>query len=711
MNRLFTGQPWNNWLALLALTCLMACTGRQAAVRYVAYIGFDLHDEQESAKRNFAEHLHAAMLKEYLNRLNQSHYGVHLDTLLFDCPFVENKSSIEAIYQKIAANPDILLVVDNTWGKHIQHAQPIIRERNIPVIALNADQNNLDYNGNAVFLSPNDPQPIYMVRFIKEALKARSVGFITERDYRPHTIFTSLLDKDSIHYQVLASLSQETYQNNNQVPKADSLALVQQLGALLRQSPDSVILLNTHAGYGNVVLRYLKQADVPPKVFIGFLQSTNLDPAEIEEVTKKGHTLITLETVNETFPIELYRNQQTFRKRFPARYFTHKNTDLYLWRCYDAANILEAALRKKVRDRASLSQFFQGLRGRKIAERNQLYQFDSTLILSKTPTFNQVNNGKWRSCPVQINSQGKAIPNLRVGLDIIDINEIDVRNNSFSCNLLYWVIADSNYVDKENYIGFENMSTNEAERDEVATQHEDNFIIKIYRVSGKFYSNYETFDFPFDHHQIRIPISALSTSDEMKISFDFSRLLGKVKKDSFKFIDWATNDYFVTIDNQLTSRLGSLDQISPDSNDAARYLEKYKILNVRLEVSRRPWGAITLIILPFMMFSILPIFMLFFHKASFDEIGELIITSFLAAVAYSINLTQLSPTTDSMNRAYLFLLLTLGVNFLCFLYVTYSDRPLPAIRERVMEIVRIYVPYVILMLYIILAYFIFNLNL
>lgn len=89
----------------------------------------------------------------------------------------------------------------------------------------------------------------------------------------------------------------------------------------------------------------------------------------------------------------------------------------------------------------------------------------------------------------------------------------------------------------------------------------------------------------------------------------------------------------------------------------------------------------------------------------------MIITSFLAAVAYSINLTQLSPTTDSMNRAYLFLLLTLGVNFLCFLYVTYSDRPFPALKERVMQTVRIYVPYVVLMMYIILSYFIFNLSL
>ena len=707
MHRHISAAKWIGFLFLSLFILNLRCANRQRPVKYIAYVGFELNDEEASAKRNYVDQLYPAMLHQYLKQLNRNDYEIRLDTLLFDCPFLDEPDRIKAIYQQIQANPDILLVIDNTWGKHIKHAQPLILEHDIPVIALSADQNKLDFGRNTVFLNPNDPQPMYMVQFIKKALKVNSVGFITETDYKPHYIFTDLLDSLDISYDILASLKQADYTNNNEVSAADSLKLIRNLEKNLRTSPDSVILLNTHAGYGNIALRHLLHMDIPDKVFIGFLQSLTLSPEEMEAITKKGHTIIQLESENETFPIELYRNQQQFHKKIPPKLFSHKNVDQYIWRCYDAANILEVALRNKVKDRAGASVFFKSLAGRKEAVHNQLYQFDSSLIQSKAPTFNQMHNGKWRSCPEQINSKGDIIPNLRVGLDIIDINEIDVRNNSFSCNMLYWVIADAKHIEQENYIGFENMSTNEAERDVVATKYEENFVIRIYRVSGKFYSNYETFDFPFDRHQIVIPISALSTSDEMKISFDFSRLLGKVKKDSFKFIDWATDDYFVTIDNQLTSRLGSLDKIAIDSSDSAQYLEKYKLLNVRLEVSRRPWGAITLIILPFMMFSILPIFMLFFHKNSFEEVGELIITSFLAAVAYSINLTQLSPTTDSMNRAYLFLLLTLGVNFMCFLYVTYSDRKFSPKRELRMQTVRIYVPYIILMMYIILTYYIF----
>jgi hypothetical protein len=156
-----------------------------------------------------------------------------------------------------------------------------------------------------------------------------------------------------------------------------------------------------------------------------------------------------------------------------------------------------------------------------------------------------------------------------------------------------------------------------------------------------------------------------------------------------------------------------------DPNDKAKYLENYKSLNVHLGVSRQPWGAIILIIMPFMMFSALPIFMLFFHKASFEEVGELIITSFLATVAYSINLVQISPATDSMNLAYIFLMLTLGINFFCFIYVTIIDRQkvtavpdenldetMPVKRRH--SIYRVWMPILLLLVFLLLLYRVFG---
>ena len=170
--------------------------------------------------------------------------------------------------------------------------------------------------------------------------------------------------------------------------------------------------------------------------------------------------------------------------------------------------------------------------------------------------------------------------------------------------------------------------------------------------------------------------------------------------------------------NQLSNSLGSPDKVTFDPANKARYLENYKSLNVHLGVSRQPWGAIILIIMPFLMFSALPIFMLFFHKASFEEVGELIITSFLATVAYSINLVQISPATDSMNLAYIFLMLTLGINFFCFIYVTIIDRQKkPAFAaatqegappQRRFSLLKVWMPVLLVLVFLMLLYMVFG---
>lgn len=111
-----------------------------------------------------------------LAQLNAKNYGVEYQLKSYQCDFKED--TIQSLYSAIAADTNVALVIDNTWGRHIRHAAEIIKGR-LPVIATNADQNQLDFGYNAVFLEPNDPQPFYLVKFIKEVLKAKRIGFIT----------------------------------------------------------------------------------------------------------------------------------------------------------------------------------------------------------------------------------------------------------------------------------------------------------------------------------------------------------------------------------------------------------------------------------------------------------------------------------------------------------------------------------------------------
>lgn len=716
-------------LALSAALCIafLACkkTPFSRPVKYVAYVGFNYLNAAKDSANNYLDSLYIVALETYLTRINEHSepypYAMEYRLKTFQCDY--NPDTIPIIYNSIAADTNIALVIDNTWGRYIRRAAPIICDR-IPVMSMSADQNRLNFDKNALFLQPNDPQPNYFVQFIDKVLKKKRVGFVTECDYLLHNLFLESLKKNKFEYDSVC-LWQRSYIRNREVPRDSVVVMERSLLQMLEKPEPEIILLNTHAGYGDSIMRFLERTDLPHKTFVGI--STELKDQEIEKISReRGHTFIRYAASEDALPEEVYRDKNEIAKRFPKPFVNRepkkeRQAESNLRRCYDAMNIFEIALREGCTNRASLLQYFKGLENRKVSNQNELYEFDSLLIQRKDPSFDQVHGGKTRSCPTQINTNGEPIANLRVGIDVIDINDIDVRKNTFDCNLLYWVIADSQYIKKEGYIDFSNISSEEANRYLIAEERDSNYVVRIYRISGKFLGNFKSFKFPFDHHELKIPIAALSSSNKIRISFDHSRLQINDKIKDFQFNDWDTDEYFVTLDNQLTNALGSLDKVTYDPDDKAKYLENYKSLNVHLGVSRQPWGAIILIIMPFLMFSALPIFMLFFHKASFEEVGELIITSFLATVAYSINLVQISPATDSMNLAYIFLMMTLAINFFCFIYVTYIDRQKQSPKAEAAEdgseetspkrrhsLLRVWMPILLLLVFLMLLYFVFG---
>lgn len=700
-------------LSILAACGLWRCQQQSQTTYAIAYVGFHVSDLKKSEKRDYSDQLHLAAIQYYIDELNKKYRETRYVLKTFECNFDEDQ--IPQIYKTIADDETIALVIDNTWGKHIVKARDIIIANNLPVLAISADRNRMDF-GPTVFLDPNDPQPLFLLHFIHDIMGQKSVGFITESDYLLHQQFEQLRCEPNcfLNFEVLADMSQSV-NKAGKISQEDSLALIQKLEATVPALRDSVILLNAHSALGNVALRYFQHHKVSPKVLIGLPGVTNLDRRILDSITNNGHTIITLESGSDMLPLELFSAEQVLRSKNDSTIFKSKTHKNQLRRCYDAMNIFESALRGRNFGRRELAGYLKSLRYQKLLCGNELYEFNSDLILLREPNFTELHKGQQRTCSQQINIYGKPIPNLQVGVDILDIGEIDIKKNAFSCNMLYWVIADSTQIKYESYIDFDNITANQAKKERIAQREDGRFIVRIYRVSGVFSSEFEAFDFPFDKHEIKVPISALSSSSELRINFDYSRLLGSGTS-KFKFSDWNTDRYFVTLDNKITNKLGSLDKV--DTTRRSFYLEKYKSLNVRLEISRRPWGALILIIFPFVMFSLLPLFMLFFHRITFDDIGELIITSFLAAVAYSINLVQLSPTTDSLNRAYLFLLLALIINFVCFTYVAYKDRHNRKSDEVLSDeenpkrkrfLGRVSAPYWLLILFLMMCYLIFKL--
>lgn len=708
-------------LIAIAFAVYFACGKKvfdRRPVKYVAFVGFNHQDTARARLNNFADSLHILALEKYLRRINAEkkpkRYDCEYRLLPFQCNFEED--SIAPIYNRILADTNIALVVDNTWGRHIRHARDIIRDQ-LPVISLTADQNDTLFGRNAIFLEPNDPQPFFLANFIQKVLKAPSVGFITEDDYLLHKQFERFAKQYDLRCNTLLTFKQDSLVSNL-VPAKDTARVISAIRQALASTDERYVLLNLHSAYGNLVMRALQAAskeEIKAKTILGISGMTSLKDSELQRLTKeKGHVIIRYETTEELLQEDVYHLKEEIEARFPNRFFQTRTSQNALRRCYDAMNIFEAALQAGHSHRAALVGYFSNLKNRKVTIFNELYEFDSTLILRKEPTFSRTGDGRTQAFPKQVNIFGDSVPNLHVGIDIVDINDIDIRKNIFNCNLLYWVIVDSNFIQKEGYIDFSTINDPES-RYLIAEEVDTNGnMLRLYRISGSFLGNFISFDFPFDRHEIKIPIEALSSSNNIKISFDYSRLQTKDKIADFQMNDWNTDQYFVTLDNNISHALGSPYRIMVEGEDSTQHLEKYKTLNVHLRVSRRLWGAIILVVLPFIMFSALPIFMLFFHKASFEEVGELIITSFLATVAYSINLVQISPATDSMNLAYIFLMLTLGINFFCFIYVTYIDRSRNGTssnggRRTIFRLPgKVWLPYLLLILLLMLFYLIFQ---
>lgn len=695
---------------LFGLLHFHACSsGLGRPTKYIVYVGFNVYTQPEKPNPNNTDTLNVALLYEYATRLNESgKYPVYFDTLVYECNF--DAARIRGIYEKIAANPDVALVIDNTWGKHILNAEQLIREHNIPVIALSADQNSLDFGNNALFLSPSDPQPFYLIRYIREVLHTRSVGLISETDYLLHGRYDTLLRQNDVQAKLLVALSQKVYTGSNIVPAADSLRLVRQLDQLIPNLTDSVLLFNVHSGYGNVLLHYFQKNPLKNKTIVGLQQAARLPLQAREELTRRGCKFITFDVDEESVPMEVYRDWKTFKEKYPGL-FRRSNARTLLWRMHDAINIAEAVWAKNMHaDRAVTASYFQSFRNRKLLHNQELYAFDSLQMLKKSPLFNQMHRGGLLvTSPTQINPNGDSMPNIRVGIDILDINDIDLRNNSFNCNLRYWVIAHRKNIDKETYINFSTLiKADEAQIERISERIEGENVVRMYQVSGRFFNRYETSSFPLDWQEVVLPVSTLASSDELKTSFDDRRLGENEKLKAFSFNDWEPRQFYVTVDNQISKRLGTIEQL--DDRDSTSSLEKYKNFNVHLVVKRQWWGALTLIILPFLMFSLLPIFLLFSVNLTFSNVGETIMSTFIAAVAYSINLVQISPTTDSLNRAYLLLLLTLAVNSICLLFVAFVDKRANSSKRQREEIDRLrrVFPFVMMGVFLVAFYFIFR---
>lgn len=629
--------------------------------KYVAYIGrYTDHAKGSPEKQelNPFDLMHEVSLRTYLENIDLPYHQLQLKT--FNCERSGAKS--DSIYQLISKDSSIVMVIDNTWGEHIKVCANTIRENEIPVIAINADQNELNFGKNVVFTGSHDNTPYDITAFIDKVMHVKEVNFISEVDYPLHHIYLKALSNAGIKVNQQFLLHSKTFSGQ------DSLAFYKKLDSFYRANPeeeDRLLLLNVHVGIGNGLLDYIDQRFEHLKT-IGHAYVVN--PTHIRHFGNENHNdLIICSNPTDALTKTLHNNIYTLKERYPD-YFKNPNHPMFVERCFDAIEMIKNKFEWK-NDTSSLRKqdfidYFRYLPNKTIVEEDELYEYDSTLTIMPELYFTEYSGGHFHSYPLQLNTDREVIPNLFFGMEIADIYDIDMNSNSFTSDFYYWVKLDTGNIVAEQYIIFQNMKQNESSKELIFEKINGSQIYKLYKVSGVFYVNYDLSEYPFDHQEIFIRAEILNPANKIKVSFDQKSFLSDSKKiEQFKITEWNKNRFYVTVDNEISLGMHG----DPDIDDEK--LSEFKNIYFRLDVKRKSTTPLLEIIVPLLMIGMISISLMFMRDISFENLGEVSIGVFMSIVAFSISYSASTPTSDYLTRADFLFWLTFIVVLFNFMVV------------------------------------------
>ncbi len=634
-------------------------------VKYIAYIGryTDINDSlpQEQQTPNKFDLLHEISLKKYVEEIDLPHTQFELKT--FDCR--KSGKLSDSIYQVIAKDSNIVAVIDNTWGAHIRECAHTIKSRNIPVIAINADRNNLDFGTNVIFTGNNDHVPLDEISFLKKALKRTSVNFITEIDYPIHETFMQEFQRNGI-----AVVNQIEVQGKN-FAATDSIRFFKALDSVYTklENQKTVTVINVHAKIGNMLINHLDRHYGQLKL-LGHSYVVDID--KLKNFGEHNHNdLILISHPTDAISKQLTLDVEGLQKENPE-YFEFTNNSMFVKRCLDAALIIKNKF-KFEKDTNTLNKqdfirYFHSLRGQSIKEEEDLYEFDSLLTMLPELYFVEYNSGKLSSYPLQLSMEREVIPNLFFGMEIVDIYNIDINSNSFTSDFYYWVKLDTTQREAEKFIIFQNMKQSESSKELIIEKRKGSMLYKLYKVSGVFYVNFELKEYPFDRQEIFIRAEILNPSNQIKVSFDektFTIDPNTIEK--LKITEWEKEKFYVTVENTVAKGLHG----DPDISEAR--LSKFKNIYYRLVVSRNAVSPLLEIVLPLFLIGIVAISLLMIKDVSFENLGEVSIGVFITIVAFSISYATATPNTEDLTRADMLFWTTFAVVLIVFLIVIVTN--------------------------------------
>lgn len=647
----------------LAFTFFFIGGNSTRPTKYIALIAKISNQQNSEEKKSTTALAIEKALKFYLKQINESQeYPYKLELKVFDnC---NDGGRNRWVYKNIIAKEDkYLLAIDFSWGKHLKKAYDVIRDSKVPVITINPDHNNLDFGGHALFVNNDDDVPLDLSSFVKNALHIDSLNFISEIDYPLHEVFKNCFDSLGIHLKTTIGFLGESVHNNlNYQPVFNQ---IDSLVASHKSKEKLTILFNTHNANGDTILKYIdnKYSNITVIGPVYFTKLTNDNDFGVDN----GNEMIVINRPKEALSKRLYKDLQKLKKLHPT-FFDGGLGPICVKRSFDAIALLKYSLgkikNKKNPSKSDLIELFKKASSLEIVGEEDLYQFNTQNSVVKELVFSNMKNGKMISYTMQLNSKREVIPNLFFGMEIQDIFDLDVNSNSFSADFYYWIKVDTADKHVESYISFQNMKQSESTKELVIEEMKDNILYRLYRVSGKFFVEYDLRNYPHDEQEIDIIVEILRPIDDVKISFDKESFVQDTTLlERFKVPGWEKSQYFVTVNNMITKSMRG----DPTHNNGE--LNKFKTFYFSLDVKRNWLSGFLEIILPLAMISFISIGLLFTKDISFMTLGEVSVGTFLGIIAFSISLSETTPSTSYLTKADLLFWLSFITNFISFMVV------------------------------------------
>ncbi len=578
--------------------------------------------------------------------------------------------STAGVYRKLQGDPRCLAVIDNTWGKHLAGARDAIRVAGLPVVSINGDCNDLDYDGRVVFMGHDERAAGYISRLLTELQHVRGeeydgVVFVGERDFPSTAAFLRELDRYEIDPRLIHVRTREVGEMELELARRD---LDQALSSIREGGRHGhvVLVMNVHADWGREIIRHVTALDGPRVTLVGGEYTfSNSQAADFDG--SRGHRLLLVTSPSDAISQRAALAVGTLSRRHGRGATDRRNAGLFVQRCGRALSLLRTILheadqktgyagagRGSIEDaRAHLLARFEALRNRSVLVDGRLFQLDQHMRVGRDTRLQLIDHGLPRSFPHQLVRQtiddelsgppeSPLVPNVYIGVNLEDVSDIDLSEGTFFADFLLSVSVDRQYADviptpQELFLFRNQRRDDRLER--ITDIDNERTVGHIYRCTGVFSNKYETAAYPFDTQLLSLDLELKTHGPEVTLSFDddsFGRGMFHVDPEVVR--GWRFQRIFGGVDQAIAYG-------APESD------QRLTRFTFNIEVGRGKLRPIGTLILPLTGIGLCSVLVLFLRNLAIDRIGEISVGTFIGFIAYVIFYTEIAPRSSVVTYA------------------------------------------------------------